>query len=295
MAVFDTLIDDVANQFGLGSDSGRLTKEILSMISSTPGGLGGFLDNLKAAGLSSEVASWVGHPNGAPLAAARVDRALGSATVSGIASRLGLAPTVVSTAVGYALPRVIGLLTPGGVIPTSLPAEVTSFVAAAPLTRAAEAPVSWVADAQPESNRLYSDKNEFVKFSPSQRFELWGQERPLSLVIAILGIFAAIFTSLSSISNLLETINKYFGIHIHFGYEFMLPAYADTGSDHSPVYSCEIKSAIISTCVLALFIAFIWSLYTVSKSTNAKAVDIASEAIKTLSGFFIGALTGFLG
>jgi OmpA-OmpF porin, OOP family len=147
MAIFDTLIDDVASQFGLGSNSGPFIREILTMITGTPGGVGGFLNNMKAAGLSSEVASWMGHANAAPLAAAAVDRALGSTALSGIASRLGLAPTLVTGAVGYALPKVIGLLTPGGAVPASLPAEVTNFVTAAPASRVAAAPVGRVADA----------------------------------------------------------------------------------------------------------------------------------------------------
>ena len=99
MAIFDTLIDDVATQFGLGSNAGLIVREILSAITGTPGGVGGFLNNLKTAGLSSEVASWLGHANAAPLAAAQVDRAFGSTAIGGIASRLGLAPTLVSSAV----------------------------------------------------------------------------------------------------------------------------------------------------------------------------------------------------
>jgi OmpA-OmpF porin, OOP family len=147
MAIFDTLIDDVASQFGLGSNAGPLVREILSMITGTPGGVGGFLSNMKAAGLSSDVASWMGHANAAPLSAATVERALGSTALTGIASRLGLAPTLVTSAVGYALPKVLGLLTPGGVVPTGLPTEVTNFVAAAPAGRVAAAPVGRVADA----------------------------------------------------------------------------------------------------------------------------------------------------
>jgi uncharacterized protein YidB (DUF937 family) len=147
MAMFDTLIDDVASQFGLGSSAGPLVREVLSMITGTPGGVGGFLNNMKTAGLSSEVTSWMGHASAAPLAAAQVDRALGSNVLTGIASRLGLTPALVSSAVGYALPKVIGLLTPGGTAPTSLPAEVTNFVTAGPGTRAASAPVARVADA----------------------------------------------------------------------------------------------------------------------------------------------------
>ena len=48
--------------------------------------------------------------------------------LSGIASRLGLAQGVVSTALGYALPKIVGLLTPGGVVPAGVPAEVTGFL-----------------------------------------------------------------------------------------------------------------------------------------------------------------------
>jgi OmpA-OmpF porin, OOP family len=147
MAIFDTLIDDVASQFGLGSNAGPFVREILSMITGTPGGVGGFLNNMKAAGLSSDVASWMGHANAAPLSAATVERALGSTALTGIASRLGLAPTLVTSAVGYALPKVLGLLTPGGVVPTSLPAEVSNFVSAAPISRVAGAPITRVADA----------------------------------------------------------------------------------------------------------------------------------------------------
>jgi outer membrane protein OmpA-like peptidoglycan-associated protein/uncharacterized protein YidB (DUF937 family) len=139
MAMFDAFIDDIASRFGLGSNAGPLVREILSMITGSTGGLSGFINNMKAAGLSSEVASWMGHSNAPPLAAAQVDRALGSTAMTGIASRLGLAPTLVSTAVGYALPKIIGLLTPGGVIPTSLPTEVSNFVSAAPVSRVTNA------------------------------------------------------------------------------------------------------------------------------------------------------------
>ena len=38
MAIFDILIDDVASQFGLGSNAGPFIREILSMITGTPGG-----------------------------------------------------------------------------------------------------------------------------------------------------------------------------------------------------------------------------------------------------------------
>src|ERR1700722_5251855 len=137
MAIFD-----VATQFGLGSNAGLIVREILSALTGTPGGVGGFLNNLKTAGLSSEVASWLGHANAAPLAAAQVDRAFGSTAIGGIASRVGPGPPLGPRAGGDTLPKGISLLTPGGVIPTSLPAEVTNF--ATPVTGPAAAPYSTV-------------------------------------------------------------------------------------------------------------------------------------------------------
>ena len=127
MATFDTLIDDLASRFGLGVNARILVKEVLTMISASPGGLGGFLDKLKSGGLTSEVASWLGRPDAAPIAAGQVERALGAAALSGIAGRLGLGQSAVSTALGYALPKIVGLLTPGGVIPAGTPARSRRF------------------------------------------------------------------------------------------------------------------------------------------------------------------------
>jgi OmpA-OmpF porin, OOP family len=128
MATFDTLIDDLASRFGLGVNARTLVKEVLTMISTAPGGLGGFLDKLKSGGLASEVASWLGRPDAAPIAAGQVERALGAMALSDIAGRLGLGQSVVSTALAYALPKIVGLLTPGGVVPAGAPAEIEAFL-----------------------------------------------------------------------------------------------------------------------------------------------------------------------
>jgi OmpA-OmpF porin, OOP family len=128
MAMFDTLIDDLASRYGLGANARAFVGEVLTMIGNSPGGVGGFLDRLKSGGLSSEVASWLGRPDAAPLAAQRVEQALGSTALGGVANRLGLAQGVVATAMGYALPKIVGLLTPGGAVPAGVPAEVTKFL-----------------------------------------------------------------------------------------------------------------------------------------------------------------------
>jgi OmpA-OmpF porin, OOP family len=128
MATFDTLIDDLAGRFGLGVNARTLVKEVLTMISTSQGGLGGFLDRLKSGGLTSEVGSWLGRPDAAPVAAGQVERALGATAIGGIASRLGLGQSAVSTALGYALPKIIGLLTPAGAVPAGVPPAVSAFL-----------------------------------------------------------------------------------------------------------------------------------------------------------------------
>ena len=144
MAMFDTLVDDLASRYGLGANARTFISEVLALIANSPGGLGGFLDRLKSGGLTSEVASWLGRPDAAPLPAERVEQALGSTAVGGVANRLGLAPSIVATAMGYALPKIVGLLTPGGAIPVGVPAEVTRFLssAAAVTPRRVDAPPS---------------------------------------------------------------------------------------------------------------------------------------------------------
>jgi len=137
VATFDNLIDELASRFGLGVNARTLIKEVLTMISTSPGGMSGFLDKLKSGGLTSEVASWLGRPDTAPIAAAQVERALGATALGGIASRVGLAQSAVSTALGYALPKIVGLLTPGGAVPAGVPAEVAAFLSQPPRAAAA--------------------------------------------------------------------------------------------------------------------------------------------------------------
>jgi len=131
MALFDALIDDIAGRFGLGTNAGPLVREVLNLAVGSPQGLSGFLDKLKSAGLGSEIASWLGNRNAAPLATQQVEHALGSTVLGGIANKLGLGFSVASSAVGYVLPKLIGALTPGGVVPATLPSEVRSFLSAA--------------------------------------------------------------------------------------------------------------------------------------------------------------------
>ena len=149
MATFDSLIDDLAGRFGLGANAPTLVKEVLTMISTAPGGMSGFLDKLKSAGLTSEVESWLGRSDAAPIASGQIGRALGATALGGIASRLALDQSAASTALGYALPKIVGLLTPGGVVPAGVPSAVTAFLSQPRVARATEQVAPRRIDARP--------------------------------------------------------------------------------------------------------------------------------------------------
>ena len=177
MAVFDTLIGDTATRFGLGSNAGPLVRETLNMVANSPGGIGGFLGKLESAGLRSEMESWLGNPNAAPLSAQELDRALGSGALSGIANRLGIAETAVKTAVGYTLPKLIGALTPGGRIPSSLSPEVETFLS----SRVAEQGTRWVSGSE---KRAAPKSIGVIQNEPSAARWMW----PLLGALAVLGL-----------------------------------------------------------------------------------------------------------
>jgi outer membrane protein OmpA-like peptidoglycan-associated protein/uncharacterized protein YidB (DUF937 family) len=133
MAAIDSAVDDLASRFGLGAKAGQLVQEVVNLITGTPGGIGGFLDKFRSAGLGTEVTSWLGSANGTALAGPAVERALGGGALGGIANRLGLGSGVVATAIGYLLPRLIGQITPGGLVPPGIPASLSGYLRGSPI------------------------------------------------------------------------------------------------------------------------------------------------------------------
>jgi outer membrane protein OmpA-like peptidoglycan-associated protein/uncharacterized protein YidB (DUF937 family) len=183
MGLFDALIDDLASRYGLGANAGPLVREVLNYVTGSPGGLGGFLDKLKAAGFGSEVESWLGHADASPVSTQLLDRVVGSTALGGIASRLGLGTSLVSTVVGYALPKLIGLLTPGGTIAASLSSEVRNFLSAPAAQRIAPA-AHVVEQVAPRHLEVIHDQPHMTRW-------LW----PLLGALAVLGLGSYLFSA----------------------------------------------------------------------------------------------------
>ncbi len=132
MALFDALIDDLAHRLGLGGAAAPLVREALALIVGGDGGIAGFLDLFKRAGLGAIASSWLGITNPASLSTSELEAALGAPAIDTIAHRLGIALPATTTALGYALPKLVGLLTPQGIVPAALPPEASAFLAQHP-------------------------------------------------------------------------------------------------------------------------------------------------------------------
>ena len=128
MVTLNQIIDEVTSKYGLGSQGGPLVRELLALVTGGQGGIGGFIDRLKGAGLGNLVSSWLGRTDAAPLSVPQVEGALGKGTVDRIAQKLGLSGSVVGPALAYLVPKIIGFLTPGGSIPTGVPPQVSAFL-----------------------------------------------------------------------------------------------------------------------------------------------------------------------
>jgi outer membrane protein OmpA-like peptidoglycan-associated protein/uncharacterized protein YidB (DUF937 family) len=124
----DNLISESGRRTGIGAAAEPLTRELLKFMLGGPGGLSAFLDRFRTAGLGSEVASFLGGRNDAPLLPKTVDTVIGESTIAGMAKKAGLEPAAASTAIGFEIPKLIGMLTPDGKVPSAFPSEIQSFV-----------------------------------------------------------------------------------------------------------------------------------------------------------------------
>lgn len=132
--MYEVLIREAAVRFGLGDKALPVLQMLLAyMTAKDNGGLLGFLEKFKAAGLGPVVQSWLGGgPSAQPITNSQLETVLGSSggLLSLVSGKLGLGRDNVTAALGYLLPVVVGKLTPGGSLPGSLPPEVQALAAA---------------------------------------------------------------------------------------------------------------------------------------------------------------------
>lgn len=129
--MMDSLIREINARWGLGDQGRPLVQMLVSyMANPATGGLNGFLDKFRQAGLGSMAATWLGSSAQRDLpTTTQVHDVLGGrgGVVEQIASRLGLSTDKILGAIAALLPTLIGRLTPDGKVPAILPAEFAAM------------------------------------------------------------------------------------------------------------------------------------------------------------------------
>ncbi len=136
MALFDSVIAELGSKFGLGAKAGPLIAEVIRLMSNEPGGIAGFLDRFRRAGLGGLLDTWLGNPNPEPLSPQQLQTGLGGDLIGMLAGKLGLGSSALTPALGYLIPKLIAMLTPGGTVPAQLPAAWQNFASATTLPAA---------------------------------------------------------------------------------------------------------------------------------------------------------------
>jgi uncharacterized protein YidB (DUF937 family) len=117
--MFDSIINESSQKFGLGDKAGSLLSSLLSLITDEKqGGFSGFLDRFRQVGLGDIADSWVGTGPNAMLSNEQIESALGTETTVEMARQAGVHVETTRSALGMMIPRVVDNLTPNGVVPT---------------------------------------------------------------------------------------------------------------------------------------------------------------------------------
>jgi uncharacterized protein YidB (DUF937 family) len=119
MSMFDSIINESNEKFGLGDKAGNLLSSLLNLITDqSQGGFAGFLERFRKAGFGDAVDTWVGIEPKTVLSGEQAETALGTETVTEMARQAGLDKETTRAALGRMIPVVVDQLTPDGFVPT---------------------------------------------------------------------------------------------------------------------------------------------------------------------------------
>lgn len=131
MGALDGVLSEAESRFGLSSSkASSLLSGLLNLVQEQTGGLSGFLDRFRRAGLGDSVSSWLSGGS-KPINAENVETVLGRDTVNNLAARSGVSASTTASALAFYLPRVIQRMAPGGVVPSTLPADFAPYIGGA--------------------------------------------------------------------------------------------------------------------------------------------------------------------
>lgn len=116
--MFDGLLGNVLGSV-LGSGGAQqspLVQAALQLLQQN-GGIGGVVDRFRQAGYGAQADSWVSTGENQPIAPDALQQALGSGSLAGIASKLGMSRGDAAGGLASILPQLIDRMTPQGQVP----------------------------------------------------------------------------------------------------------------------------------------------------------------------------------
>lgn len=131
MSLFDSIISETGEKFGLDNKAGSLLSALLALITDkSRGGFTGFLDLFNNSGSGDLVSSWVGKQANEPVSNEQLTSALGADTISEIAAQAGIDKPTAASALAFMTPKVVDTLTSGGVVPdeTDLLSSIGNYI-----------------------------------------------------------------------------------------------------------------------------------------------------------------------
>ena len=117
MGLLDSILGSVMGNTSGSQSANPMLEEVLRMIQSQPGGLGGMLDSFRQGGLGHLVDSWISSGHNLPVSPDQISSVLGNGQLAELAQRLGMSHGDLSASLSKVLPGVIDKLTPTGQVP----------------------------------------------------------------------------------------------------------------------------------------------------------------------------------
>jgi uncharacterized protein YidB (DUF937 family)/outer membrane protein OmpA-like peptidoglycan-associated protein len=119
MGLFDSIIDSAKEKFGLSTEkaSGLLAALLAFIAEPSNGGIGGFFDRFRNAGLGGVLDSWIGTGKSEPITEGQLETALGNDAIDSIAARAGVGRETAASAIAGMLPQVVDTISPEGEVP----------------------------------------------------------------------------------------------------------------------------------------------------------------------------------
>jgi uncharacterized protein YidB (DUF937 family) len=100
-----------------GTAGAMVVSQIIAMIQSSPGGLGGLMQAFQQGGLGHVFQSWIGTGQNLPISPDQLHNTVGSDWISRITQATGLPQNEVEQHLSALLPQIVDHLTPNGQLP----------------------------------------------------------------------------------------------------------------------------------------------------------------------------------